>query len=48
MEKNQSSTFASLFTLVLVPIMYTIIEKSKNKINYKFRKNNPMKPQRLN
>jgi len=36
-----------IFTLVLVPVMYTIIEKWKNKINNKF-KNKQIKPQRIN
>jgi len=41
-------TSSLMFTLVLVPVMYTIIEKWKNKVNDKFRKNNPKKPQQLN
>jgi len=32
-------TSSLIFTLVLVPVMYTIIEKWKNKINAKFKKN---------
>jgi len=34
-------TSSLMFTLVLVPVMYTIIEKWKNKINDKFRKKQP-------
>jgi hydrophobic/amphiphilic exporter-1 (mainly G- bacteria), HAE1 family len=36
-------TSSLMFTLVLVPVMYTIIERWKNKINDKFRKKQPNK-----
>jgi len=36
-------TSSLIFTLVLVPVMYTIIEKWKNKINAKFKKKQPEK-----
>jgi len=34
-------TSSLIFTLVLVPVMYTIIEKWKNKVNNLFRKKQP-------